>query len=488
MSQEKVIITLSKIGAKTFTMPPGFESSVEIHCWGAGGGSGRGGAQGGGGGYAKTIATIQPGDKVALQIGQPGGNGSYPTGGAGGLDSTFTNFRGGNAGNATDEDGDTGAGGGGGGASWVSVNGSYICVAAGGGGGGGLGDDGRGGNPGAPGGVQTQGAANTTYGQSSTNGYSTGGGGGAGYPFGGAAGATYGDDAGNPPGGSGGQNHGDVTVTGIGPIGAGKSVAYYPSSTPNAGDAGFPGYIYIIATKKSGIQVKISGVWRDVIAPYVKIPLSSITTQQTKTVSTTYVSPSGQASFSTVGTGVFTVPPNVTSLNVTVRGGDGGGGGGHSPCGNSSHKGGNGGDGASQSGTIPVSPGQTISYSVGRGGAGGGVNAAGGTGGSTSFAGLSAAGGPGGRPGTSNGPGAAGGNGGGGKGGNGSPSPTAGSSGNNGSISVSWTPEAFTVSNTYTYTVTNITGGWSKIKQIYTKINGVWRPVSSASDITLYNL
>ena len=125
-------ITLQDIGIKAFTMPMGFWPDVEIHCWGAGGGSGRGGAKGGGGGYAKTTANIYEGDEVSLQIGQPGTNGSYPTGGKGGVDNSYRLFRGGNSSDAYDEDADAGAGGGGGGASWVAVNDAYVCVANGG--------------------------------------------------------------------------------------------------------------------------------------------------------------------------------------------------------------------------------------------------------------------------------------------------------------------------------------------------------------------
>ena len=63
MAQE-VIIQLQQPGAKTFVMPSGFQTSVEIHCWGAGGGSASSGALGGGGGYATTTAIINAGDSV----------------------------------------------------------------------------------------------------------------------------------------------------------------------------------------------------------------------------------------------------------------------------------------------------------------------------------------------------------------------------------------------------------------------------------------
>ena len=54
-------VVVNEVGPKTFTMPVGFEESVEIHCWGAGGGLGRAGAgnPGGGGGYAKNQPQYQ---------------------------------------------------------------------------------------------------------------------------------------------------------------------------------------------------------------------------------------------------------------------------------------------------------------------------------------------------------------------------------------------------------------------------------------------
>ena len=67
-------LILKEAGDKTFTMPSGFESNVEIHCWGGGGG-GSLGVSGGGGGYASTVAQIPAGSTVRLQIGQPGANG-----------------------------------------------------------------------------------------------------------------------------------------------------------------------------------------------------------------------------------------------------------------------------------------------------------------------------------------------------------------------------------------------------------------------------
>jgi hypothetical protein len=77
--------------------------------------------------------------------------------------------------------------------------------------------------------------------------------------------------------------------------------------------------------------------------------------------------------------GTFTVPAGVNSIRVCVVGGGGGGGGGHS---------GGGGSGHVRTGTYSVSPGQSISITVGAGGNGGAggtqVQGTGGTNGSSS--------------------------------------------------------------------------------------------------------
>ena len=262
-------ITLRDSGIRAFTMPEGYWDDVQIYCWGAGGGNEPGGSRGGGGGYAQSTVYINPGDEVVLQIGQPGRNGSGMTGGAGGIDPTFRTFQGGSSADARDEDNDTGPGGGGGGASWVAVNGTFVCVGAGGGGAGGFGDDVAPGTPGLPGGVTTNGLSSNTRGGSASAGWTTGGGGGAGYPKGGAAGASYGDDADDAPAGSGGQNFGNVTIAGTGITPGGKNVSYYPGL--HIGEQGYPGYIAIVLRKKLNLFLKDSGSWANVAAAYTKI-------------------------------------------------------------------------------------------------------------------------------------------------------------------------------------------------------------------------
>ena len=207
-------LILDNIGIKAFTMPKGFFSDVTIHCWGAGGGAGRSGSLGGGGGYATSTVTINEGDEVVLQIGQPGSNGDL-SGASGGLDTSYRQLRGGSSGEAqaiSRDDNNIGSGGGGGGASWVNVNGNLVCCGAGGGGaGGGIGY--QSGDAGMPGGVYTA-LSNDSRGGNSPAGYATGGGGGGGYPKAGAAGVTVGDDGGAGQAGSGGQNYGNVTIAG----------------------------------------------------------------------------------------------------------------------------------------------------------------------------------------------------------------------------------------------------------------------------------
>lgn len=325
------IITLRDAGDKTFVMPTGFDANVEIHCWGAGGG-GTIGASGGGGGYAKSIAQIQAGATVRLQVGQPGTNGDRRTGGLGGTHPSYSRYRGGSAGSAYDEDWDTGAGGGGGGASAVVVNGTAVCVGAGGGGAGGPGDDSGAGNPGNPGGVYPLGLTATSDGGTSINAWTSGGGGGAGY-FGGAAGTSYGDDAGNAPAGSGGQNYGDVTEPGSNNLPGGRTTTYYPTNLQKIGYAGYPGYIYMKFTRKPGLRIKNpdgSGDWVDVINSYVRTnaPRPGIV--------------SDSKIFSTVGSTSYTIPKEVRSLTITYLTSSG-----------------------LQSQIIPVAPGQVLPVTVG---------------------------------------------------------------------------------------------------------------------------
>lgn len=89
----------------------------------------------------------------------------------------------------------------------------------------------------------------------------------------------------------------------------------------------------------------------------------------------------------------FTVPLGVTLMRVTVLGGGGGGGGS-----NGSYAGAGGGAGGFASGTLSVTPGNSVAITVGAGGAGGAAGVSAGSGGNSSFGTLlSATGGQGGQ-------------------------------------------------------------------------------------------
>jgi hypothetical protein len=136
---------------------------------------------------------------------------------------------------------------------------------------------------------------------------------------------------------------------------------------------------------------------------------------------------SGTYSSLTSGSGTYTVPTGVTSLNYLVVAGGGGAGG-------NAFNGG-GGAGGVLVGTMAVTGGQTISYSIGAGGAGG-TAANGSNGSNTTFGTLTAIGGGAGGS-SANGAGASGGSGGGGAGaGSGTGAAGAGTSGqgNNGGV------------------------------------------------------
>jgi prepilin-type N-terminal cleavage/methylation domain-containing protein len=99
--------------------------------------------------------------------------------------------------------------------------------------------------------------------------------------------------------------------------------------------------------------------------------------------------------------GSFTVPANVSSIEVELWGGGGGGGAG----GDEHRRGGGGGAGAYVRGVLSVTPGQVINGVVGAGGAGGvGCGGVGASGGSTQFSILTANGGIGGSGHAVNGP------------------------------------------------------------------------------------
>ena len=153
MASLKYYYIINTPGPKVWTMPKGFQSNVEIHLWGAGGGLGSS-QPGGGGAYVSTTATVDAGDIVEIGVGQKGAAASGASAGVGGGSTIGFKYSGGPGGAGTgDEDGENGGGGGGGGATVVLIDGNVVAVAAGGGGGGGYGDDYAAGSAGLPGGV-----------------------------------------------------------------------------------------------------------------------------------------------------------------------------------------------------------------------------------------------------------------------------------------------------------------------------------------------
>ena len=363
MSAQQVVFQYLSAGSNTLTVPSGFSNQVLVYAWGAGGGSGFNGPAGGGGGFVQGIVTVSSGDTIVISVGGQGGVGPRDGSGIGGIgDTPAISFNGGTTGVGAptdhNDDQNYGAGGGGGAATSVLVNGVPMIVAAGGGGGGG-GRSYQTGSPGTAGGVATL-TSTTPRGGTSPGGYSVGGGGGAGYPFGGAGGETFGDDAGAATGGYGGQNYANASVTsstltaGSGATPGGVTNALYPRA--KRGYAGYDGAVIVIFTKSFQVYVKDTD-WKLITNAYVKVPSSS------KTLYTTL--PPTTTTFTNPGSYTFTVPAGVTSLNAAIAGGSGGGGGGGTGAGQT------GGTSYQDIRTITVTPGETLTITVGAGGQGG---------------------------------------------------------------------------------------------------------------------
>jgi hypothetical protein len=128
--------------------------------------------------------------------------------------------------------------------------------------------------------------------------------------------------------------------------------------------------------------------------PPVTTPIATI-----QSPPTSIVQPPNYAQYNdttyTSGSGIYTVPPGVNQLNVTIVGA-GGGGGGCSGNEEPVYVGGGGGGGQVINSVISVTPGQQIPWSVGTVGTGGAVGNDGTNGGTTTFGSLNASGGGGG--------------------------------------------------------------------------------------------
>ena len=362
---------LSSTTTETITVAPGVipapgvnDTRTRYSAWTKiSSGSSDGRAIGGGGGFVQGIINVNSGDTMVISVGGTGGRGPRDGRGIGGDgNNPVISFDGGTTGVGAPYPGNDdqyyGAGGGGGAASAVLVNGIPMIVAAGGGGGGG-GTAYQTGSSGTAGGVTTA-AATTSQGGTSTGGYSVGGAGGAGYPYGGAGGQTVGDDAGAATGGYGGQNYANATVfastltAGSGLTPGGVTSAFYPRA--KRGYAGYNGAVILIFTKTFTSHIKQSGSWQLINRAWSKIP--------SRQIPKAIVSLPETILYTSSGTSSFTVPAGVTTIDLNVVGAGGGGGG------SDSSPGAGGRSGARISGTLAVSPGQTLTISIGSGGLG----------------------------------------------------------------------------------------------------------------------
>jgi hypothetical protein len=261
-------INLSDPGHYSFIMPEGFDDTVEVHLWGAGGGTGAGGAAGGGGGYAKSFITVSAGDTIDIGVGGVGQNAaSINTAGAGGVSMT-SKYRGGSGGGRGSWCGNVNgpmASAGGGGASAVDVNGTAVAVAGGGGGGGGYGHKGAK-FGGYPAGLYPDWIVSGTNGANAT----WGGGGG-----GGANGGSSGYASGHAViGGNGGTNFGTVLASGVGTISGGSTPRLIFDLPANVGNAGFNGYVILVFTRKKTLLYKQSN-------GNIRVTLSNVATIST---------------------------------------------------------------------------------------------------------------------------------------------------------------------------------------------------------------
>ena len=220
------------------------------------------------------------------------------------------------------------------------------------------------------------GLTSTTNGQNGTQGGAGASGGGGGGLFGGETGVAYGDDGPGGQGGNGGQNYGDVTIAGTDQTSGGASLRSVFGLPPSTGNAGYDGYAILSFTRKMRMFNKVSGDWKSIQKIYYKSPVAgTLSNVLTKTFSTVNITsaPKPTTTFNTAGSHSFTVPADITSIDLSAIGGGGGGGG------TNDLTGATGGSGAIVHGHISVNPGDTITVDVG-GGGGYGYNASGSSG------------------------------------------------------------------------------------------------------------
>jgi hypothetical protein len=156
---------------------------------------------------------------------------------------------------------------------------------------------------------------------------------------------------------------------------AGTPAATGTQATPSA-DGGFVG-LYSVTLAYGQTSITSGSIAQLPAAPFINFKVPQLTPGFSRRVV-----------LNAAGSGTWTVPNGVTLLRATVIGGGGGGGGS-----TGAYAGGGGGAGGFASGTLSVTPGAAISYTVGAGGAGGSAGASAPNGAASTFGGALSGGG-----------------------------------------------------------------------------------------------
>lgn len=379
VSEAKTVVTAGSTtiaASGAFTVPDGVTSVAVTAVGGGGGGGGyhagcsnnctHPGGSGGSGAVVTGVVSVTPGQSIAVTVGKGGSGGVASQNGTAGTSTSFAGIS---------------AGGGSGGIQGTSKGGGANGASAGNAGNGGLGgqtlkSDPQG-NNGASGYV-TVSWESTSYTAAVTR-------------------PTYAPVYTTIPGGSGGAGagggyikktikvtEGDVVTLAVGGAGTGYAGGF-SLEIPYNFKGGNAGYEIAGALVTDRIVTGTRYIRDDVLVPAVAaIPAVEPTT----------------VTLDTAGSGTWTVPSGITSLLVTTIGG-GGSGARASAKDPWTSGGGGGGAGGATTVTMAVTPGQTISYTVGAGGAAVTASSAGGNignnGGDTTFGNLSVTGGQGGQ-------------------------------------------------------------------------------------------
>ena len=385
-------------GSYSYVVPSG-ATKLNLTVVGGGGGGGGYDACPGHSGYPGRIVsgtlTVTPGDTIGIYVGGGGGYGSSGGGASGGGGGYSADSYSGGAGSASGPIPWSGAGGGGGGATVVTQNSTVIIVAGGGGGGGGGGCNSSGQ------GQQAYSSSGSTTGGDGT--YKSGDGGGAGGGGGGHSGGAGGALQGGDNGGFSGSDGADLLPTGF--VSTKGANAGGPSAAGGSGSVNLSTNKTLSGTTKT-ITIFNSGNGANLVIANITSSLGSVATGLTANsigynfttftgntatftataanldvgthtdilsitsnaqtsptynlplVITVLPPPNGTKVFTTSGTSTFTVPDGVHYIDIGLVGGGGGFGSGY--------------DGGAGSfvtyKNLLVSPGDTLSVTVGAGG------------------------------------------------------------------------------------------------------------------------